>query len=235
MNAIDKNNTENSCEDAVFLRFKFSKLEELKFLSHLDILGVVSRALLRTGLQIKFDHGFNPKPKIALSNPIPLGVESIAEYCDVELGSDIDTENFIKLINGKLPDLLPATGAEKTFTKLPNVMSQVDLVLYEFVIRQGKDFKAEKNNIASDFKDWLSTTTEISGSIYSFEIRDFRLEVYGYAKTFKEKNNSIFKFNIFRERLDDFLKKSNLDLKSVRKKELYVLKDGKLFSPLEII
>ncbi|MBU4449943.1 MAG: TIGR03936 family radical SAM-associated protein, partial [Actinobacteria bacterium] len=52
-------------------------------LSHLDIVRLMTRALSRSGIIVKYDKGFNPKPKISFSNPIPLGVESLAEYCDL--------------------------------------------------------------------------------------------------------------------------------------------------------
>jgi uncharacterized protein (DUF2344 family) len=42
----------------------------------------MTRALSRSGIIVQYDKGFNPKPKISFSNPIPLGVESLAEYCD---------------------------------------------------------------------------------------------------------------------------------------------------------
>ena len=43
------------------------------------------RALRRAGIRVKYTEGFNPKPKITFGPPIPLGVESAAEYADVTL------------------------------------------------------------------------------------------------------------------------------------------------------
>src|SRR4030065_776459 len=94
------------------IRFKFCKRAEYKFLSHLDILRLMTRALSRSGIIVKYDKGFNPKPKISFSNPIPLGVESLAEYCDLVLEDDIDTNDFTARVNKALPEQLKIITAK---------------------------------------------------------------------------------------------------------------------------
>jgi len=252
----------------IFVRFKFSKLKEFKYLSHLDILGIVSRALLRSGIKVRFDLSFNPKPKAALSNPIPLGVESMAEYCDVELKEDIGTSDFMEIINKNLPDLIRVTAVSRVYDKLPNVMSQADIVLYEFIIGRDRgdiDSKAEINQMqeitpeefynvedfTGIFKDWLQKNPAISGTIYKDEIYNlekkypqrektdmapygnYKLGIYGYVKVLKENNNAIFKFNIFKQNLTGMLGQLNLNVKSVFKKELYLIKNGKLVTLID--
>jgi radical SAM-linked protein len=61
------------------LRFKFAKAGVLKYLSHLDMINIIIRAIRRSSILAKYTEGFNPKPKITFGPPIPLGIESQAE------------------------------------------------------------------------------------------------------------------------------------------------------------
>ena len=44
------------------IRIRFSKTGQAKYISHLDINRVFSRAFLRTGLNLWYTEGFNPHP-----------------------------------------------------------------------------------------------------------------------------------------------------------------------------
>jgi radical SAM-linked protein len=58
----------------------FRKCGEARFLSHLDLMRAISRALRRSGLPIYFTEGFNPKPKISyISMPLSMGHTSECE------------------------------------------------------------------------------------------------------------------------------------------------------------
>ena len=67
--------------------FQFMKKGPFRFISHLDLLYLLSRIGRMSGLPIEYTMGFNPKPKLILPFPLPLGVES-----DYELGESYFTE-----------------------------------------------------------------------------------------------------------------------------------------------
>ena len=46
---------------------------------------MLTRTLRRTGLPLAYSAGFHPKPILSFGPPLPLGVESEAEYFDLEL------------------------------------------------------------------------------------------------------------------------------------------------------
>ena len=48
----------------------------LRFLSHAQTLRVFQRACVRAGLKIQYSQGFNPRPRVSLPLPRPVGVES---------------------------------------------------------------------------------------------------------------------------------------------------------------
>jgi radical SAM-linked protein len=66
----------------VLLAIRFKVEGSLRFLSHAETLRVFQRACIRAGLRIRYSEGFNPRPKLSLPLPRPVGVESDDElFC----------------------------------------------------------------------------------------------------------------------------------------------------------
>jgi radical SAM-linked protein len=60
----------------MLLIIKFRLRGTLRFLSHAEMLRVFQRACVRAGINIQYSRGFNPRPKMSLPLPRPVGVES---------------------------------------------------------------------------------------------------------------------------------------------------------------
>ncbi len=86
--------------------FQFTKLGMFRFISHLDLLGVFVKAGRRAGIPFRYSKGFNPKPRFILPFPLALGIESGYELGEVILDGSIDTENFCRIYNERLPEEL---------------------------------------------------------------------------------------------------------------------------------
>jgi radical SAM-linked protein len=238
-------------------RFKFLKKAEYKYLSHLDIINIMIRAVARTGIKIKYDQGFNPKPKISFSNPTPLGVESLAEYCDTTIIGEINENDFLNPVNAQLPEQLKIVDLKKVSEKIPSLMSDISVVLYNFKLKSvSSEVSSEDgseadvlDNKAESFKGgWLKLKDAVEKgyanfrSIYKLEQEAHAgniifLKIFGYAKIFKEINNEIFKFNNFMEFFQGLIKDLNIELKDVVKEEMYIFQGSEklLKTPLEII
>ena len=67
------------------LRVTFSRGEELKYLSHLDVMRLWERALRRADLPLAYSQGFSPHAKISIAAPLPLGVTGERELMDIVL------------------------------------------------------------------------------------------------------------------------------------------------------
>ncbi len=91
---------------------KYTKTGNLKFISHLDILRLMQRAICRANLPAKYSEGFNPHIKIAFGFPLSLGVESIGEYFELELTEKVETEKIIDALNNVLPSKIKIMGAK---------------------------------------------------------------------------------------------------------------------------
>ena len=113
--------------------FKYTKLGKLKFISHLDNLRVLQRALRRTGIMAKYSEGFNPHPKLSIAYPLSLGVESIGEIAEVEVIDDINISEFIDKMNKCLPDGMAITEASE-YSDNRAVPSMVCSQVYRFIL-----------------------------------------------------------------------------------------------------
>ncbi|MBS2005861.1 MAG: TIGR03960 family B12-binding radical SAM protein [Cyanobacteria bacterium SZAS TMP-1] len=88
---------------AVKLRFAFTKLGDLRFIGHLDLLNLLIRASRRAGLELSYSQGFNPAPKLSLAQALPIFQESLYELADIELAQIITPDQFMERLNRQLP------------------------------------------------------------------------------------------------------------------------------------
>ncbi len=91
------------------VRFKFTKTDEAKFTSHLDLNRTMKSAIMRSGFEIEFSHGFNPHPKLRFSLPLSVGTESVCEYLDVAAREEYDCDELKKLLDENLPEKICIT------------------------------------------------------------------------------------------------------------------------------
>lgn len=87
------------------LRVRSTKVGKVRFTSHRDAARLWERALRRAQLPVAVSEGFTPRPKISFGLALPTGAESIAEYVDIELRSDVGADD-VDLT--ELPDRLSA-------------------------------------------------------------------------------------------------------------------------------
>lgn len=82
---------------------KYTKTGNLKYISHLDVLRFIQRAVKRAGIDAKYSEGFNPHMRTSFGFPLSLGTESIGEYFEIELNEDISADDFANRMNTVLP------------------------------------------------------------------------------------------------------------------------------------
>jgi len=82
---------------------RFAVTGDLRFLSHRDMLRLFERAVRRANLPIRYTQGFNPRPRLWLPLPRPVGVESDDELLIVELTGSQDPAGVYGRLAGQLP------------------------------------------------------------------------------------------------------------------------------------
>jgi radical SAM family uncharacterized protein/radical SAM-linked protein len=84
-------------------RLTYAKLEEGRWLGHLELVGSLYRSLRRSGLPLAFSAGFHPLPRLSFHGALPVGVESLMETLDVELAAPVAVEALVATLNRVLP------------------------------------------------------------------------------------------------------------------------------------
>jgi radical SAM-linked protein len=131
------------------IRIRFSRGEELKFISHLDIMRLWQRALHRTGIPLAYTEGFSPHPRISLAAPLAVGVTSEAELMDVFCSKWVSPHSFTAAVSQQLPPGIEISQVHMVAPTLPSLQSQVSHTEYEVETETDKDQAAIKAALAS--------------------------------------------------------------------------------------
>lgn len=86
------------------VRVWFKKDGATRYISHLDLNRVMTRALQHSKLPIWHTEGFNPHPFITFALPLSLGFRGEKEAMDMRLLEDIPYSEVIEKLNNGLPD-----------------------------------------------------------------------------------------------------------------------------------
>jgi len=85
-------------------RLEFTKEGKAIYISHLDLMRTMRRALLRAGMPVAHTEGFNPHADITIALPLPLGHSSCCELMDFKLQNPGDMQNALEKLNDALPE-----------------------------------------------------------------------------------------------------------------------------------
>jgi len=88
---------------AMDVRMSFEKTGMAKFISHLDTVRCITRAMKRANVPIWFTEGFNPHAFLTFAMPLSLGFESLCETVDFRLTEEMDLTELSKQIDDALP------------------------------------------------------------------------------------------------------------------------------------
>lgn len=89
------------------VRVFYTKTGRARFISHLDMMRFMTRALKRSGLPVWYTEGFNRHIYTTFALPLSLGFESMCEFMDFRLlPDDFDMEEVASRLNACLtPDI----------------------------------------------------------------------------------------------------------------------------------
>lgn len=131
------------------LRIRFSRREEIKFISHLDIMRLWQRALHRAGIPLSYSEGFSPHPRISLAAPLQVGVTSQTELMDIFCNRWVSPHFFTDAVKQQLPPGIEILQVYAVAPTMPSLQSQVSLSEYEVQIETEKDKPDIESALAS--------------------------------------------------------------------------------------
>ena len=99
------------------VRIWFSKHGRIKYVSHLDIMRCMTRAVRRADIPLWYTEGFNPHPYLNFLQPMPLGIEGLNEPLDIRIEGDITNEEIMENLNKVLPVGITITKVTEPYMK----------------------------------------------------------------------------------------------------------------------
>lgn len=120
----------------VTMRLRYTKTGAMRYLSHLEMIGLFTRAVGRARLPIRFSRGFHPHPKFSFATALSVGVESWAEYLDLELVPGPAPEEVVDRLNAALPEGMRIVEAIVVPPGTSSLSVLMDKVRYRVILPQ---------------------------------------------------------------------------------------------------
>lgn len=117
------------------VRCEYCAGPELKFLSNLDMMHMMERALRRAEIPYALSEGFNPHIKLSMGTVLPVGLWGKNEYFDLELTKNVAPEWFVMQLNSVLPPYIKINRMIEIDSKEPALMKTVNAAGYSFVVK----------------------------------------------------------------------------------------------------
>jgi radical SAM-linked protein len=97
------------------INFTFTKKGAMRFISHLDLMRLLMRAMRRAELPLKMTEGFSPHPKLSIKRALKLGLESDNEEGGIVLKELVKPEDFKERLQEQLPEGIEIKNVQGNF------------------------------------------------------------------------------------------------------------------------
>jgi len=116
------------------LRCRFERVGPAKYVSHLDALTALCRAIRQSLLPIEYTKGFNPQPRLSAGMPLPIGYASLAEYVDFKVQKPVSPHELVSSLNPYLMEGIRFTVASHLVQRSPSLCALVSEMDYSAVL-----------------------------------------------------------------------------------------------------
>ncbi len=97
------------------LRVWFKKTGRAKYISHLDLMRSMTKAIKRSGVKVWYTEGFNPHAYITFPLPLSLGIESESECVDIRVEDGVSNWEVKERLYSQMPEGLDVVSVEEPF------------------------------------------------------------------------------------------------------------------------
>ncbi len=131
-------------------RIKYQKKGTVRFISHLDTMRAIKRALQRADAPVAYTEGFNPRPKLSMGPALPLGCESKCEMVDIVLGRSLAPEELHDGLARTMPEGLDLLETDRVAPTTPK-LSRASSVCYMIELPCGMA-REEAESLVAEFR-----------------------------------------------------------------------------------
>jgi len=93
-------------------RLRFTKLGDLRFIGHRDLMRALGRLFRRGGLELSKSEGFHPKPRFSVPSALAVGLGGAGEVVELELAKDMKADEILAAVQPHCPEGLAILAAE---------------------------------------------------------------------------------------------------------------------------
>ena len=104
------------------IRIKFSKGGDLIYISHLDLVRTMTRAIIRARIPVKYTEGYNPIPKLVFSTPLSIGCASVCEYLDIKIDREMSCNDIKNSLSKQFPGDMSVLDVYEPNTKFSDAV-----------------------------------------------------------------------------------------------------------------
>lgn len=154
-------------------RVNYEVKGSLAFLSHLEIMRLWQRAILRSGLPVAWSNGFNPRPKLSLGPARGVGIEGCSEYFDVEFKAEVTSEELVRKLNDILPEGIFILAVREIAQSAKMLEAVIDEAFYRVTFLDGLPADAEEKTAAFLEAETVPFTRESPKGSKEIDLRAF--------------------------------------------------------------
>lgn len=152
------------------LRMRFSKTAALRFLSHLELINLFTRAVQRAGVPILYSNGFHPHPRFSFATATSVGISSQAEYLDLFVGG-MGAEEAMSRLNRVLPQGMRILEAVEVPLKADALTTLIAATCYRILLPGYDPALLQQQCVQFMAHDSWVLTRDKQGKQQSFDLR----------------------------------------------------------------
>jgi len=164
-------------------RVFYNKVNEMKYISHLDMINFLERLLKIAGIKPSFTQGFHPRPKMTFGNALPLGMESYNDIFEFETEEKISDEELLRVLREKSPigfevvDVKEIGNKNSIVTDYNAIIYEIDFVSKE-ILNKVKSLINSETVIFKKEKNGKVTEKDLKPKIRKFEVEGNKMKLF---------------------------------------------------------
>ena len=118
---------------------QITKDRDIRFISHLEYVRTIERAIRRAKLPAAYSEGFNPHLKFSLASALGVGVVSYTEVVEIELAEPVEIEAAARALDKALPRGIRVLAADAVANNTAALMAEAAGASYVVTLPYDKD------------------------------------------------------------------------------------------------